>query len=85
MISVVTKAANEARAKGSKRVTAAHLKRAVEKEKQLDFLEEIVSKIPDAQTTSKKEKEREEDSEEGGGSKRKKSGMKRKKKDDDDI
>ena len=83
MISVVTKAASEARAKGSKRVTAAHLKRAVEKEEQLDFLNEIVSKVPDASTASKKEKEKDEDSEEAGGGKRKKSSNKRKKKDDD--
>ena len=84
MISVVTKAANEARLKGSKRVTAAHLKRAVEKEEQLDFLNEIVSKIPDAPTTSKKEKEKEEDSDEGGGPKRRKPATKRRKKGDDD-
>ena len=83
MISVVTKAASEARAKGSKRVTAVHLKRAVEKEEQLDFLNEIVSKVPDAPTT-KKEKEKEEDSEEGGSAKRKKPASRRKKKEDDD-
>ncbi|KAM0801014.1 histone-fold-containing protein, partial [Usnea florida] len=47
MISVVTKAANEARAKQSKRVTAAHLKQAVLKDDQLDFLEQIISKVPD--------------------------------------
>lgn len=84
MVSVVTKAANEARAKGSKRVTAAHLKRAVEKEEQLDFLNEIVSKVPDTPTTSKKEKDKEEDSEEGGGGKRKKPATRGRKKDDDD-
>ena len=47
MISVVTKAANEARFKSSKRVTAAHLKAAVQKDEQLDFLAEIISKVPD--------------------------------------
>ena len=83
MISVVTKAAYEARVKGSKRVTAAHLKRAVENEEQLDFLNEIVSKVPDAPTTTKKEKEKDEDSEEVGVGKRKKPATKRKKKDDD--
>lgn len=83
MISVVTKAANEARAKQSKRVTAAHLKQAVLKDDQLDFLADIISKVPDAPAASKKEKE--EDSEEGGeGKRKKKGGMKRKKKDDDD-
>lgn len=83
MISVVTKAANEARAKQSKRVTAAHLKQAVLKDDQLDFLADIISKVPDAPTASKKEKE--EDSEEGGeGKRKKKGGIKRRKKDDDD-
>lgn len=83
MISVVTKAANVARVKGSKRVTAAHLKQAVENDEQLDFLKEIVSKVADAPTT-KKEKEKSEGSEEDGGGKRKKaSGTKRKKKEDD--
>ena len=84
MISVVTKAANEARAKQSKRVTAAHLKQAVMKDDQLDFLAEIISKVPDAPAAAKKEKE--EDSEDGGEGKRKKKvGTKRKKKDDDDF
>lgn len=84
MISVVTKAADEARAKQSKRVTAAHLKQAVLKDDQLDFLAEIISKVPDAPTASKKEKE--EDSDEGGeGKRKKKGGTKRKKKDDDDF
>ena len=84
MISVVTKAANEARARSSKRVTASHLKQAVEKEEQLDFLKEIVSKVPDA-PAAKKDKDKEEDSEEAAVSTRKKrGGTKRKKKDDDD-
>ncbi|KAF6228810.1 hypothetical protein HO173_011658 [Letharia columbiana] len=84
MISVVTKAANEARAKQSKRVTAAHLKQAVVKDDQLDFLADIISRVPDAPTASKKEKE--EESEEGGeGKRKKKGGIKRKKKDDDDF
>ena len=82
MISVVTKAANEARARSSKRVTASHLKQAVEKEEQLDFLKEIVSKVPDAPAAKK---DKEEDSEEAAVSTRKKrGGTKRKKKDDDD-
>ncbi len=65
MISVVTKAANEAKAKSSKRVTAAHLKAAVQKDEQLDFLAEIISKVPDA--PAPKVKEEAADSEEGGG------------------
>lgn len=84
MISVVTKAANEARAKQSKRVTAAHLKQAVVKDDQLDFLAEIISRVPEAPAPSKKEKE--EDTDEGAeGRRKKKGGTKRKKKDDDDF
>ncbi|KAL8837446.1 MAG: hypothetical protein Q9170_002532 [Blastenia crenularia] len=83
MISVVTKAANEAKAKSSKRVTAAHLKKAVEKDEQLDFLAEIISKIPDAPAPKK-----DEDSEEAVEGKRKKGGgggaSRRRKKTDDD-
>ncbi|KAI4182044.1 MAG: hypothetical protein L6R41_006241 [Letrouitia leprolyta] len=85
MISVVTKAANEAKLKSSKRVTAAHLKQAVEKDEQLDFLAEIISKVPDAPAPKK-----DEDSEEAVEGKRKKSGAgggggtRRKKKADDD-
>lgn len=80
MISVVTKAANVARVKGSKRVTATHLKQAVEADEQLDFLKDIVSKVADAPTAKK---EKEEDSEEAPAGKRKKAGSRRKKKDED--
>lgn len=87
IISVVTKAANEAKAKSSKRVTAAHLKQAVEKDEQLDFLAEIISKVPDAPAPKKDESS--EDAKEG---KRKKSshsaggggGTRRRKRADDD-
>lgn len=83
MISVVTKAANQARAKSSKRVTAAHLKQAVEQDEQLDFLADIISKIPDAPAPKK---EKEEDSEDAVEVKKKKKIVtKRKKKDDDDF
>ncbi|EED19827.1 CBF/NF-Y family transcription factor, putative [Talaromyces stipitatus ATCC 10500] len=47
MISLVTKAAQEARDRNSKRVTAAHLKQAVAKDEVLDFLADICSKVPD--------------------------------------
>ena len=85
MISVVTKAANEAKAKSSRRVTAAHLKQAVAKDEQLDFLAEIISKIPDAPAPRK-----DEDSEGAPEGKKKKAsgasggGAKRRKKTDDD-
>jgi len=47
MISLVTKAAREARDRSSKRVTAAHLKQAVAKDEVLDFLVDIIAKVPD--------------------------------------
>ncbi|KAL8734101.1 MAG: hypothetical protein Q9181_003309 [Wetmoreana brouardii] len=86
MISVVIKAANEAKAKSSRRVTAAHLKQAVAKDEQLDFLAEIISKVPDAPAPKK-----DEDSEGAMESKKKKAsnggggGTKRRKKADDDF
>lgn len=54
MISLVTKAASEARLRSSKRVTAAHLKQAVAKDEVLDFLAEIIAKVPDAPAPSEK-------------------------------
>ncbi|TID14635.1 cbf nf-y family transcription factor [Venturia nashicola] len=60
MISLVTKSASEARARGSKRVTAAHLKQAVQKEEQFDFLTEIVGKVPDAPAPRAKEDDSDE-------------------------
>ena len=79
MISVVSKAASEAKAKSSKRVTAAHLKAAVQKDEQFDFLAEIISKVPDA--PAPKAKEEGADSEEGGAeaAKKKKGGRRKKK------
>ena len=47
MITLVTKAALQARDRSSKRVTAAHLKQAVLSDDNLDFLVEIVGKVPD--------------------------------------
>ena len=82
MISVVTKAANEAKAKSSKRVTAAHLKQAVEKDEQLDFLADIIAKVPDAPAPKK-----DDDSEETAESKKKKGGgtTRRRKKESSDF
>lgn len=77
MISLVTKAADQARSKSAKKVTAAHLKQAIEKDVQFDFLEVIISKVPDAPVPKK-----DEDSEgTGEGKKRKGSGRRRKKED----
>lgn len=78
MISVVTKAANEAKAVSAKRVTASHLKQAVAKDDQFDFLQDIIQKVPDAPPPKK-----DDDSEEAGESKRKRAGGTRKRKKDD--
>lgn len=51
MIELVTKSASLAKASNSKRVTAQHLKRAIEGDEQYDFLTEIVGRVaegPDA-------------------------------------
>lgn len=48
MISLVTKAAAEAKQRNSKRVGAVHLKQAITKNEQFDFLNDIVSKVADA-------------------------------------
>ncbi|KAL8910523.1 MAG: hypothetical protein Q9171_004182 [Xanthocarpia ochracea] len=85
MISVVTKAADEAKLRSSKRVTAAHLKQAIEKDEQFDFLAEHVANVPDVPAPKK------EDSEEPMATKTKRAaaggggGTRRKKKTDDDL
>ncbi len=76
MISVVTKAASEGKAKGTKRVTAAHIKQAVEKDEQLDFLATIIAKVPDGPQPKK-----DDDSEEGGDGRKKKAVTRKRKKD----
>jgi len=81
MISLVTKAASEARARSSKRVTSAHLKQAVTKDEQFDFLSEIVSKVADAPAAAEKS----EDNMEIEGKKRKGGARKKRKADDDDF
>ncbi|KAL4941286.1 hypothetical protein BDV06DRAFT_194757, partial [Aspergillus oleicola] len=55
MISLVTKAAKEAKDRNSKRVTASHLKQAVAKDEVLDFLADIIARIPDQPTGRKHE------------------------------
>lgn len=79
MISLVTKAAEQARSKSAKKVTAAHLKQVIEKDEQFDFLAEIISKVPDAPVPKK-----DEDSEGVGDGKKRKGAGRRKKKEDDD-
>jgi len=78
MISLVTKAAAEAKSRNSKRVNTLHLKQAVVHNEQFDFLNEIVSKVADAPEKS------EDTMEEGGGGKKKKAASRKKKKADDD-
>ena len=75
MISVITKSANEAKAVSAKRVTAAHLKQAVAKDEQFDFLQDIIQKVPDAPAPKK-----DEDSEEAGEGKKRKGGTRKRKK-----
>ena len=83
MISIVTKAAQRAREKSSKRVTAVHLKQALQEDDQFDFLADIIAKVPDAPASKKKEEA--EDSEEGVETKkRERAPNKRRKKNDDD-
>jgi Dr1-associated corepressor len=81
MISLVTKAAAEARSRSSKRVSAVHLKQAVTKDEQFDFLSEIVSKVAEAPAAAEKS----EDTMEVEGKKRKGGGRKKRKADDDDF
>jgi hypothetical protein len=84
MISLVTKAATEAKARSSKRVVATDLKQAVLKDVQFDFLNEIVGKIADAPTSNQKlAGGGDGDSDDGGEKKRR--GGRRKKKDADEF
>lgn len=48
MIALITKSSSEARQRSSKRVTSLHIKQAILKDEQFDFLQEIVSNIADA-------------------------------------
>ena len=80
MISLVTKAAEEAKEKQSKRVTAGHLKQACERDEQWDFLTSIMDKVPETSATKK-----DEDSEEAGDGKKKKGGMRRRKRESEEF
>jgi hypothetical protein len=54
MTALITKSAEEARTRGSKRVLPAHLKQAVKANEQFDFLSDIVEKVPDAPPPSQR-------------------------------
>lgn len=85
MISLITKSSSEARQRSSKRVTSVHIKQAVLKDEQFDFLQEIVSNIGDA--AAKEGQDAGEEGEEGsvgGGRKRRSGGGRRKRKEKDD-
>ena len=84
MISMVTKAADEARAKSSKRVVAAHLKQVVQKDVQFDFLAETVAKVPDA-PASKAKKEGTDSEDTGEPKKKRGAGRKKRKESGDDF
>ncbi|KAF2836875.1 histone-fold-containing protein [Patellaria atrata CBS 101060] len=80
MISLVTKAAAEAKSKNQKRVSAAHLKAAVMKDDQFDFLRDIVERVQDAPAS------KDEDSDEvPGGKKKRSAGGRRKRKESDEL
>jgi hypothetical protein len=87
MISLVTKAAAQAKQRGSKRVLATHLKQAVLDDDQFDYLQEIVSKVAEAPS---KNADKQEDSDEpmdsGAPAKRKRGagGGRKKRKDSDE-
>ncbi|KAI8942041.1 hypothetical protein NX059_000145 [Plenodomus lindquistii] len=78
MISLVTRAAAEAKSRNSKRVGAVHLKQAIMKNEQFDFLNDIVSKVADAPEKS------EADSMDADGKKKKTSSRKKKKAESDE-
>ena len=79
MVNLVTNAAAEAKEKSSKRVNCTHLKQAVLKDNQFDFLWDIVSKVSDMPAQGEKSEDAEE-SKDG----RKRRGGRRKRKDPDD-
>ncbi|OJD11196.1 hypothetical protein AJ78_07982 [Emergomyces pasteurianus Ep9510] len=80
MISLVTKAAQQARERSSKKVTAAHLKEAIGKDEVLDFLADIISKVPDHPAGGKKD---DDGSDHNDGRKRKGAGRRKKDAHDD--
>ena len=79
MISLVTKGAQVARDRSSKRITANHLKEAISKDEVLDFLADITSKVPDAPSGKKHDEDGSD-----GNDKPKKKGSRRKREDMDD-
>lgn len=88
MISLVTKAADQARECGSKRVLAAHLKQAVLDDDQFDYLQDIVSKVADAPSKNADKQEDSDEAMDGGAPPKRKraaGGGRRKRKDSDEF
>ena len=88
MISLVTKAATQARECGSKRVLATHLKQAILADDQFDYLSEIVSKIADAPSKNADKQEDSDDAMDGGAPPKRKraaGGGRKKRKDSDEF
>ena len=79
MIQLVSKSADVAKDKGSKRVTATMLKQVVETDDQWDFLREIVSRVEVEKEGSKSKAKPESESEEEPEVKKKGRGGRRKK------
>ncbi|KAH0544915.1 hypothetical protein FGG08_000995 [Glutinoglossum americanum] len=75
MISLVCKSAQEAGSRSQKRITAAHLKQAIAKDEQFDFLQDIIAKVPDAPASGEKTDE----GEDGAEARKKKVGRKKRK------
>ena len=80
MISIVTKAAGEARRRSSKRVLPTHLKQAVLADERFDFLNDIVGKVADAPTAIKHDAS----DDDGPGAKKKRGGSRKKRKGSDE-
>jgi histone H3/H4 len=83
MIALVSGAAEKAREKGGKRVTAQHLKMVVEGDEQFDFLSEIVAKVAEGQEGAGSKRKVEKDGSESEEERRGKKGKGRRKKGDD--
>lgn len=79
MVALVTKSAEVAKEKSSKRVTAAMLKQVVESDEQWDFLREIVSKVDIEEKAGKGKSKADSESEEEVVEKKKGKGGRKKK------
>lgn len=80
MIQMVTKSAEVAQEKGSKRVTASMLKQVVETDDQWDFLRDIVSRVENEKEGSKSKAKTESESDDDSEPKKKTRGTGRRRK-----